>query len=148
MKLRVWASLASLLLMLPACRRNAEPAPPQPAPGVVARVGDAEISAAELAALIAAQPPEVRRNLTSAAQRRALLENEVRLELLAAEALRRGYDREPAFQHAVKQQLASRLLQQETGKKLDELLSRLRQQTRVEIFEPELARFKLEPPPP
>jgi hypothetical protein len=115
---------------------------------VVARVGDAEISAAELAALIAAQPPEVRRNLTSAAQRRALLENEVRLELLAAEALRRGYDREPAFQHAVKQQLASRLLQQETGKKLDELLSRLRRQTRVEIFEPELARLKLEPPPP
>jgi len=149
MRLRVWASLASLLLTLPACRRKVEPAAPPPArtEGIVARVGNVEISADQLAALIAGQPPEVRQNLASAERKRALLENEVRLELLAAEALRRGYDREPAFQHAVKQQLASILLQKEPQPKLEELLAQLRSRTQVEIFEKELGKVRVDPAP-
>jgi hypothetical protein len=150
MKLGVWASLASLLLTLPACRGGAPPAPPSE--GIVARVGSVEIRADQLAALISGQPPEVRQNLASAARKQALLENEVRLELLAAEAIRRGYDRDPAFQHAVKQQLASMLLQKEPGPKMEELLARLRSHTRVEIFEAELAKVRVDlapaPTPP
>ena len=148
MRLCVWVFLASLIL--PACRRKLEPATPPAArrEGIVARVGDVEISADQLAALISGQSPEVRQNLASAARKRALVENEVRLELLAAEALRRGYDREPAFQHAVKQQLASMLLQKEQGAQgLDKLLSQLRGRTKVEIFETELAKVRLDPTP-
>jgi hypothetical protein len=148
MELRVWASLALLLLAFPACRRKVEPvAPLARSEGLVARVGEVEIRAEQLAALISGQPAEVRQNLASAARKRALLENEVRLELLAAEALRRGYDRDPAFQHAVKQQLASILLQKEPGQKVEELLARLRTRTRVEIFESELTKVRVDPAP-
>jgi hypothetical protein len=144
MKVRVRVSLAFLLLTLPACGSKKPEVPPAPPEPIVARVGTVEIGAQQLAALIAGQPAEVRQNLAAPERKRALLENEVRLELLAAEALRRGYDRDPAFQHAVKQQLASMLLQKEPGQKLDQLLTELRGRTKVEIFESELAKVRVD----
>src|SRR5437867_4203748 len=126
MKARVWLSVGLLLLALPACRRQRSPsaAAPPDSEAVVARVGETVISAAALSALIAAQPPAVRQNLASPARKRDLLENEVRLELLAAEARRRGYDREPELQHALKQLLASTLINKEQGRrKIDDLLA-------------------------
>jgi hypothetical protein len=149
MKARGAMSLMLVLgLLVPSgCRRKVTPPGlSELQPGVVARVDDTVITADELAGIIARQPPAVRRNLANPARKRAFLDNEVRMTLLAAEARRRGYDRDPDFQRALRQQLASTLLQREPQleHQMDQLLVDLKKRSKVAIFEGELAKVAVD----
>jgi peptidyl-prolyl cis-trans isomerase C len=76
------------------------------------------VGADDLAQRAAAQPPSVRAMLAAPAQRKTFVENLVKFELLAQEAIRRGYERDPAFVQKSKQRLGQILLEKEVEKPL------------------------------
>jgi len=80
---------------------------------IIARVDDAVITVSDVEARINKQPPFVRARYTNAAKKRELVDELVRFETIAAEAARRGYDRDPEVQRAVKQQMVIRLVQKD-----------------------------------
>lgn len=80
---------------------------------VLARVGSTEITLGEFADRLAAQSPYLRARYNSPERRRELLDNMIRLELLAQEAERRGYAREPEVARAESQALVQELLARE-----------------------------------
>ena len=86
---------------------------------VLARVGDVEITAGELAARLAEQSPYVRARYENPEHRREFLENMVRFELLAQEAKKRGLYDLPEVEQAKKQAMIEELLRQEVGDSLD-----------------------------
>jgi len=80
---------------------------------VVAKVGDAVITVHDVEARINKQPSFARARYADPAKKRLIVEELVQHEVLAAEAARRGYDIDPDVQRVVKQQMISRLVQQE-----------------------------------
>ncbi len=107
-----------LVIGLGACGRGGQKAASEPNEPVVARVGDTRITARELSAQLARQPPAVRAHYGSMARRKDFLDSQIQVELLAAEARKRGFDRDPDFQRAVKQQLVSTFLQRAVEQEL------------------------------
>jgi peptidyl-prolyl cis-trans isomerase C len=80
---------------------------------VVAKVDDAVITVGDLQALINKQPAFVRVRYTDPARRRQFVDELVQNEVLAAAAARRGYDKDPDVQWAVKQQMVAKLVRKD-----------------------------------
>ncbi|MCB9557248.1 MAG: peptidyl-prolyl cis-trans isomerase [Deltaproteobacteria bacterium] len=79
---------------------------------VVARIGARAITEADLKRAIEALPPHLRLRYSSAERRQEFLNNLVRLEVLAAEARRRGLHRQPEVVQQVKRTMVEQLVQQ------------------------------------
>lgn len=85
------AACIGLVVVLSACREDA-----QRGDGVVlAQFDDHALTVEEFQSRLAAMPPEMRAEYAAPAARERLLNDMVRLELLADEAKRRGVDRSP-----------------------------------------------------
>jgi len=109
-------------LALYACR-------PSPGPGakgaarsgpVLARVDDTEITASDLQDVLArySHTPFVLARYSTPEKKRELLDGIVRYELMAREALRRGYDRDPDVQRIAKKQMVALFEKREINDKL------------------------------
>lgn len=85
---------------------------------VLAHVGSKDITLGEFADRLAAQSPYLRARYNSPERRRELLDNMIRFELLAQEAERRGYQREPEVARAESQALVQELLEREIDARL------------------------------
>jgi len=112
---------AFALLAFPACKhgggsaggsQNVDPSQ------VVAKVDDAVISVADVQERINKQSPFVRARYTSPDKKKEFVDGLVRFEVLAAEAARRGYDKDPDVQRVMKQQMISKLMQKDFESKL------------------------------
>ena len=119
----VAALLASLLG--PGCGRQATPGKASAAPGagkargpVVARIDDEVITVDDLEQRLAGLDSYSRARFSAPEQKKRFLDNLVRFEVLAKEAQKRGYDRDPVVQQVVKNQMINQLLQRELDSKL------------------------------
>src|SRR5215831_18637492 len=79
----------------------------------VAVVDGTPITVAELQDRINKQSPYVRARYTSLEQKKEFLDTLVRFEVLAGEARKRGYDRDPEVVRTMKQVMIQRLLKEE-----------------------------------
>ncbi|MEM6960360.1 MAG: peptidylprolyl isomerase [Myxococcota bacterium] len=77
----------------------------------VARVDEVDITLGEFEDELNAQAPMLRRGFMSEESLRRLLDNRIRLELLAAEAVRQRYDRTPRVIQSTKQNSVEHLIQ-------------------------------------
>lgn len=77
---------------------------------VVARVGEREITVGELEDYLASQTQYVRMRFASPERKKVFLEKMVRLEVLVAEAKKRGLDSHPDVQRRFKSALVDRLM--------------------------------------
>jgi peptidyl-prolyl cis-trans isomerase C len=119
------ASLATLLLsslVMTACpqgasttaRSNQPGEKPAPESGpAVARIGDTVITVSALERRIAEQSPFVRARYADPVQKRELLDQQVRFEVLANEAFARGYQNDPEVQDALKKLVVQKLTREE-----------------------------------
>jgi peptidyl-prolyl cis-trans isomerase C len=91
----------------------------QPRPNVVARVNDQVIEVGDVQAEIARRAPGFRAGqYKTMAKREELLDSMVRFEVLAAEAQRRGYGRDPEVVRAMKEQMVAAMLREEIEQQL------------------------------
>jgi peptidyl-prolyl cis-trans isomerase C len=88
---------------------------PETAATVVARIGESTITLGDLSEFLARQSRLDRARYTSPDARRALLDDMVRMEVLAREGVRQGLDQAPSVRMAFKKALAEALLDQESG---------------------------------
>jgi peptidyl-prolyl cis-trans isomerase C len=108
-------------LGLPACKHagknggSHETADPSQ---VVAKVDDTVITVADVQERINKQSPFVRARYTNAERKKEFVDGLVRFEVLAGEAARRGYDKDPDVQRVMKQQMISKLMQKDFESKL------------------------------
>jgi peptidyl-prolyl cis-trans isomerase C len=102
--------LGVLASAAPACRHDSS--------DVIARVDDAVITVSDVQTRINKQPPFARARYSNIAKKRELLDELVQFETLAAEAARRGYDQDPDVRRIVRQQMVSRLVQNDFESKL------------------------------
>ncbi len=98
--------------------------PVQHSPEEVARRSQAvikaegsEITVGEIEDFLAAQPPAMRERYRSPDELKKLVNNMLRVELLAAEAVRKGYDKNPAVVRTVKDSSVQALLRSEIDAK-------------------------------
>jgi peptidyl-prolyl cis-trans isomerase C len=84
-----------------------------PAGEVVARVDGKTITVADVQRRIDAMDPYSKARFSSPEQKKRFLENLVRFEVLAAEAEKRGYEKDPEVQRVVKNQMVDRFLKKE-----------------------------------
>ncbi len=111
-------ALVAPVLASPACRRAAgEPRNVDPSQ-VVAKVDDTVITVEDVQERINKQSPFVRARYTSADKKKEFVDTLVRFEVMAAEAARRGYDKDPDVQRVMKQQMISKLMQKDFESKL------------------------------
>jgi peptidyl-prolyl cis-trans isomerase C len=92
--------------------------PALPTAGVLARVGAATITVADLQAEIGRRPAGDRIGYASKDGRREILEFLIRKELLAEEARQLGYDRDPQVQQEDKREMIARFFAREFDAKL------------------------------
>ncbi|HVV49822.1 MAG TPA: peptidyl-prolyl cis-trans isomerase [Polyangia bacterium] len=85
---------------------------------VVAKVDDAVITVEDVQERINKQSPFVRARYTSAEKKKEFVDGLVKFEVMAAEAARRGYDKDPDVQRVMKQQMISKLMQKDFESKL------------------------------
>lgn len=85
---------------------------------VIAKVDGVEITVGKVEDFLATQTPMLRERYANPEERKKLVENMMRVELLAAEAARRGYDKNPAVVRTVKDSSVQALLRQELDGKL------------------------------
>jgi parvulin-like peptidyl-prolyl isomerase len=85
---------------------------------VVAQFGATKLRVGQLEDTILQQNPFMQQRYVSAEAVRALLERNLRFEVLAAEALRLGYDKDVAVRLAVKQNAVQALIKQEFDDKI------------------------------
>lgn len=79
----------------------------------LAKVDDVTITVGELQERLNRQSPYIRARYTSFEQKSEFLDSLVRFEVLAAEAARRGYDRDPEVVRTMKQVMIQKLLREE-----------------------------------
>jgi len=115
------AATAVLALGVPACKKNkgkgnagggADPSQ------VVAKVDDAVITVGEFQDRLNKQSPFVRARFTTNEKKKEFLETLIRFEVMANEAERRGYDKDPDVLRVMKQQMISKFLQKDFESKL------------------------------
>jgi peptidyl-prolyl cis-trans isomerase C len=80
---------------------------------ILARIDDQVITIHDLQARIEELDPFSRSRYSSAEQKKRLLENVVRLEVLAKEARARGYDQDPDVHRVLKKELVDRLIKRD-----------------------------------
>lgn len=76
---------------------------------VLAQIGSQKITAQQLTEKINEQSPYVRAKFNNDDEKKKLLDNLVRFEVLAAEAKKRGYDNDPDVQRLIKQMLVEKI---------------------------------------
>jgi peptidyl-prolyl cis-trans isomerase C len=108
------------LALLPACKRGkskagAESADPAQ---IVAKVDDSVITVADVQEKINKQSPFVRARYTTPDKKKEYLDSLIRFEVLANEAERRGFDKDPEVLRVMKQQMISKFLQKDFESKL------------------------------
>jgi peptidyl-prolyl cis-trans isomerase C len=79
----------------------------------VAKVGELTLTTGDLEERINSQSPFVRARYTTDERKREFLDNQVRFEVLALEAFRRGFDKDPEVQDSLKKILVQKLTRQE-----------------------------------
>ncbi len=79
----------------------------------LAKVGDVVITVKQLQESINRQSPYIRARYASREQKRVFLDNLVRFEVLAKEAIRRGLDRDPEVVQTMKSAMVTKLLKAE-----------------------------------
>lgn len=77
---------------------------------VIAEVGEVKITAADFLSFLEQQNPYIRLRYNSIERKKKLLDNMVRVELLAQEAKRRGIDKDPTVLRRVKTMMVDRLM--------------------------------------
>ena len=115
------AVAACLALGAPACKKNKSKAPAGgggDSSQVVARVDDAVITVGDVQERINKQSPFVRARYTSNEKKKEFLDSLIRFEVMANEAERRGYDKDPEVLRVMKQQMISKFLQKDFESKL------------------------------
>jgi peptidyl-prolyl cis-trans isomerase C len=114
--------LCLVALTLCSCKPSPSPAAKTAARSgpVLARVDDREITAGDLQELLNryAHTPFVLARYSTLEKKKELLDNLVRYELMASEALRRGYDRDPDVQRIAKRQMVAQFEKREITDKL------------------------------
>lgn len=85
---------------------------------VLARIGDQTITAGDFSRRLAELSPYLRNQYRSPERRRELLENMVRFEMLALEAKKRGYNRDPEVARAETQFMIDQFLEETIDSKL------------------------------
>jgi peptidyl-prolyl cis-trans isomerase C len=112
---------AGALAFAPACRHGAKARgggenvdPSQ----VVAKVDDSMITVAEMQDKINKQSPFVRARYTTPEKKKEYLDSLIRFKVLANEAERRGYDKDPEVIRVMEQQMISKFLQKDFESKL------------------------------
>ncbi|GAB4529977.1 MAG: peptidylprolyl isomerase [Haliangiales bacterium] len=123
------AAFAALLALVtvPGCKHDADDSGSKPAatetpatgesaptntdPGaVLATVGDVTITVDDFESQINGQTPYVRARYTSLEKKREFLDNMIRFEVMAKEAARRGFDKDPEVLRAMKQVMIQKLV--------------------------------------
>jgi peptidyl-prolyl cis-trans isomerase C len=113
-------AVALVALALPACKkkqkgRAGEAVDPSQ---VVAKVDDAIITVGDVQERINKQSPFVRARYTTNDKKKEFLDSLIRFEVMANEAEKRGYDKDPEVVRVMKQQMISKFLQKDFESKL------------------------------
>jgi len=85
---------------------------------VVAKVDDNVITVGDVQERINKQSPFIRSRYTTLDKKKEFLDNLIRFEVMAAEAQKRGYDKDPEVIRVMKQQMISKFLQKDFESKL------------------------------
>ena len=85
---------------------------------VVAKVDDNLITVGDVQERINKQSPFIRSRYTTLDKKKEFLDNLIRFEVMAAEAQKRGYDKDPEVIRVMKQQMISKFLQKDFESKL------------------------------
>jgi peptidyl-prolyl cis-trans isomerase C len=85
---------------------------------VLAKVDDVVITIGEFQTQLNRQSPYIRARYASMEQKREFLDSLIRFEVLAKEALRRGYDKDPEVVRTMKQVMIQKLMKEEFEQKL------------------------------
>ena len=111
-----------MMAMLVACKRDTTQGGSQPidmnpkkSSAIVAHVGAGAITTGELRARIDENGGASRERYRDSREMHALLDNEIRFQLLVSEALRRGYDRDTEVQEAARKAMVQKLLAAQLG---------------------------------
>lgn len=104
----------------PAAKPSSTGAPAQTAEQgqPVARIDDTVITVGEVQDRINKQAPFVRARYTSPDKKKEFVDNLIRIEVMAKEAEKRGYDKDPEVIRVMKQQMISKFLQKDFESKL------------------------------
>jgi len=104
---------------LPACKKKGKSKSGGGDPSqVVAKVDDAVITVGDVQERINKQSPFVRARYTTNEKKKEFLDSLIRFEVMANEAERRGYDKDPEVLRVMKQQMISKFLQKDFESKL------------------------------
>src|SRR5207253_810017 len=106
------ASVLCAVLALAGCRKGEKSGP------VVAEVGDEKITADEVRQRLNETSPFLRARYNTVERKKEFLENMVRNELLAQEAIRQGYDKSPAVREQMKRAMIQELIKHQLDSKL------------------------------
>src|SRR5438105_15516186 len=99
-----FASVLCLTLAVAACKKSEKSGP------VVAQVGDEKITAEEVRQRLNETSPFLRARYSTAERKKEFLENLVRNELLAQEAVRQSYYKTPAEREQIKRATIAELI--------------------------------------
>jgi peptidyl-prolyl cis-trans isomerase C len=106
------ASALCAALALAACKKSEKSGP------VVAEVGDEKITADEVRQRLNETSPFLRARYNTLERKKEFVENMVRNELLAQEAIRQGYDKSPAVREQMKRAMIQELIRHQLDAKL------------------------------
>ena len=106
------ASVLCAVLALAACRKGEKSGP------VVAEVGGEKITVDEVRQRLNETSPFLRARYNTVERKKEFLENMVRNELLAQEAIRQGYDKSPAVREQTKRAMIQELIKHQLDSKL------------------------------
>ncbi|MET0344528.1 MAG: peptidyl-prolyl cis-trans isomerase [Polyangiales bacterium] len=116
------ACALALISVVPRTHARAQPEGDHAASGrraqVVVQASGVEITVGEIEDALAQQPPALRARYADRAQLRQLVDDMLRTELLAREADKRGYGRDPAVGRTVKESAAQALVRAEVEDKV------------------------------
>jgi peptidyl-prolyl cis-trans isomerase C len=115
------AATACVALSMPGCKKNkgkGKAAGGGDPSQVVAKVDDAVITVGDVQERINKQSPFVRARYTTNEKKKEFLDSLIRFEVMANEAERRGYDKDPEVLRVMKQQMISKFLQKDFESKL------------------------------
>jgi len=134
------ASVLCIALAASACKKSEKSGP------AVARVGDEIITADEVRQRLNETSPFLRARYSTLERKKEFVENMVRNELLAQEAIRQGFDKSPAVREQMKRAMIQELIKRQLDAKLsgsdipDEELKKFYQAHIDEFVKPERAR--------
>jgi peptidyl-prolyl cis-trans isomerase C len=121
-QMRISRLIVALLLLpvLHACKPAKKKGPQDNADlgQVVAKVDDTLITVGDVQERINKQSPFIRARYTTVDKKKEFLDNIIRFEVMAKEAQRRGYDKDPEVVRVMKQQMISKFLQKDFESKL------------------------------